>query len=69
MCLPGLPVAFDAHDLAFLHPQNFNFIQSFNPLIIVVFGGLGSMTGTIIAGFAWILLLEGRSAPLFASRV
>ncbi len=48
-----------AHDLAFLHPQSFNFIQSFNPLIIVVFGGLGSMTGTIFAGFTWILLLEG----------
>lgn len=48
-----------AHDLAFLHPQSFSFIQSFNPLIIVVFGGLGSMTGTMITGFLWILLLEG----------
>lgn len=55
----GLAGGIRAHDLAFLHPQNFNFIQSFNPLIIVVFGGLGSMTGTLIAGFAWILLLEG----------
>ena len=25
----------------------------------LVFGGLGSMTGTIITGFLWILLLEG----------
>jgi len=48
-----------AHDLAFLHPQTFAYVQSFNPLIIVVFGGLGSMTGTIATGFAWILLLEG----------
>lgn len=48
-----------AHDLAFLHPQSFNFIQSFNPLIIVVFGGLGSMSGTLFTGFLWILLLEG----------
>jgi branched-chain amino acid transport system permease protein len=55
----GLAGGIRAHDLAFLHPQSFNFIQSFNPLIIVVFGGLGSMTGTIFTGFLWILLLEG----------
>jgi branched-chain amino acid transport system permease protein len=55
----GLAGGIRAHDLAFLHPGSFNFIQSFNPLIIVVFGGLGSMTGTLITGFLWILLLEG----------
>jgi len=55
----GLAGGMRAHDLAFLHPQSFNFVQSFNPLIIVVFGGLGSMTGTLFTGFIWILLLEG----------
>ncbi|HET90455.1 MAG TPA: branched-chain amino acid ABC transporter permease [Chloroflexi bacterium] len=55
----GLAGGIRAHDLAFLHPQSFNFIQSFNPMIIVVFGGLGSITGTVFAGFAWIILLEG----------
>ncbi|HEY88432.1 MAG TPA: branched-chain amino acid ABC transporter permease [Thermoflexia bacterium] len=55
----GLAGGIRAHDMAFLHPQSFNFIQSFNPLIIVVFGGLGSMTGTILTGFIWIFLLEG----------
>ncbi|HNT76880.1 MAG TPA: branched-chain amino acid ABC transporter permease [Anaerolineae bacterium] len=55
----GLAGGIRAHDLAFLHPQSFNFIQSFNPLIIVVFGGLGSMTGTLFTGFVWIILLEG----------
>ncbi|MBN1874450.1 MAG: branched-chain amino acid ABC transporter permease [Anaerolineae bacterium] len=55
----GLAGGIRAHDLAFLHPQSFNFIQSFNPLIIVVFGGLSSMTGTLITGFIWIVLLEG----------
>ncbi len=55
----GLAGGIRAHDLAFLHPQSFNFIQSFNPLIIVVLGGLGSMTGTILTGFIWIIVLEG----------
>jgi len=55
----GLAGGIRAHDLAFLHPQSFNFVQSFNPLIIVVLGGLGSMTGTLVTGFLWILLLEG----------
>ncbi len=61
----GLAGGLRAHDMAFLHPQSFNFIQSFNPLIIVVFGGLGSMTGTLFTGFAWIILLEGllRNLP------
>jgi branched-chain amino acid transport system permease protein len=48
-----------AHYIGFLSPDTFNFILGFNPLIIVVFGGLGSMTGTIAAAFAWIFFLEG----------
>ncbi len=61
----GLAGGIRAHDIAFLVPQMFNFIQSFNPLIIVVFGGLGSMTGTTVTGFLWIVLLEGvlRNLP------
>lgn len=55
----GLAGAIRAHDQAFLHPTMFGFLPSFNPLIIIVFGGLGSMTGTIITGFFWIFLLEG----------
>lgn len=55
----GLAGGIRAHDLAFLHPTTFGFLPSFNPLIIIVFGGLGSMTGTIITGFFWIFLLEG----------
>jgi branched-chain amino acid transport system permease protein len=55
----GLAGGIRAHDLAFLHPQSFNFIQAFNPLLIVVFGGLGSITGSIFGGFVWIIFLEG----------
>ena len=48
-----------AHFMGFLAPGSFDFITGFNPLIVVVFGGLGSMTGTIVASFGWIFFLEG----------
>ncbi len=43
----------------FLSPGGFDFLAGFNPLIIVVFGGLSSMTGSITASFGWIFFLEG----------
>jgi branched-chain amino acid transport system permease protein len=55
----GMGGAIYAHFIGFLSPGSFNFLMGFNPLIIVVFGGLGSMTGTIIASFGWIFFLEG----------
>jgi len=48
-----------AHYIGFLSPATFSFLLGFNPLIIIVFGGLGSMTGTIAASFGWIFFLEG----------
>jgi branched-chain amino acid transport system permease protein len=55
----GVAGALYAHINGFLHPDTFNFIKSFDPMIIVVFGGLGSITGTVFASFAWALVLEG----------
>jgi branched-chain amino acid transport system permease protein len=43
----------------FLSPNTFGFLPGFNPLIIVVFGGLGSVTGSLAASFGWIFFLEG----------
>jgi branched-chain amino acid transport system permease protein len=48
-----------AHYIGFLSPGAFDFLVGFNPLIIIVFGGLGSMTGTIAAAFGWTFFLEG----------
>ena len=62
----GLAGGLYAHINGFLHPDTFNFINSFDPMIIVVLGGLGSITGTVFASFAWPLVLEGfcaRSCP------
>lgn len=55
----GMGGAIYAHFIGFLSPGSFDFLVSFNPLIIVVFGGLGSMTGTIAASFGWLFFLEG----------
>ncbi len=55
----GLAGGVYAHYIGFLSPGAFDFLIGFNPMIIVVFGGLGSMTGTITASFGWIFFLEG----------
>ncbi|MCX7994536.1 MAG: branched-chain amino acid ABC transporter permease [candidate division WOR-3 bacterium] len=48
-----------AHLYSFLHPSNFDFLKSIDLLLIVVLGGLGSISGTIIAAIGWTFLLEG----------
>ena len=63
----GLAGGLYAHINGFLHPDMFNFIKSFDPMIIVVFGGLGSVTGTVIAAFAWPLVLEGLLRQILPS--
>jgi branched-chain amino acid transport system permease protein len=55
----GLGGGVYAHYIGFLSPATFSFIAGFNPLIIIVFGGLGSMSGTIAASFGWTFFLEG----------
>jgi len=55
----GLAGGLYAHINGFLHPNTFNFIKSFDPMIIIVMGGLGSITGTLGASFAWAFILEG----------
>jgi branched-chain amino acid transport system permease protein len=55
----GLAGGLYAHVGGFLVPDTFNFIRSFDPMIVVVFGGLGSVTGTVAAAFIWSLGLEG----------
>jgi branched-chain amino acid transport system permease protein len=55
----GLAGGLLAHYQAFLAPNMFHFIKSFDPLIIIVFGGLGSMTGTLAGTIFWAATLEG----------
>jgi branched-chain amino acid transport system permease protein len=48
-----------AHLYTFLHPSNFDFLKSIDVLLIVVLGGLGSISGTLVAAIGWTFLLEG----------
>jgi branched-chain amino acid transport system permease protein len=55
----GLAGGLYAHLYTFLHPSNFDFLKSIDVLLIVVLGGLGSISGTLVAAAAWTFLLEG----------
>jgi len=57
--LAGLAGGIYAHSYPFLHPSSFDFLQSFNFLIIVVAGGMGSLTGTVVTAVGWVFLQEG----------
>ena len=56
--LAGLGGGLFATEFGYLNPSQFNFLSSINYLVIVVFGGLGSMTGTVIASYLLVMLQE-----------
>ena len=57
--LAGLGGALYAYLYSFLHPSNFDFLKSIDFLIIVIVGGMGSITGTLYAGLLWVAVIEG----------
>lgn len=57
--LAGIAGALYAHLYTFLHPSNFDVLRSIDFLIIVIIGGMGSITGTIYAGLIWVGVIEG----------
>jgi branched-chain amino acid transport system permease protein len=48
-----------AHYLAYLNPSMFTFIRSFEVIVMVVLGGMGSITGAVLAAFILTISLEG----------
>jgi len=48
----GIAGAIYAHYFFLIQPGTFNFMKSFDILVMVVFGGLGSITGSVIAAVA-----------------
>ena len=55
----GLAGGLYAHLYSFLHPSNFTWLKSVDPFVMVVFGGVGSMTGTTLGAYVFVTLLEG----------
>lgn len=62
--LAGLAGGLYAHRYPFLHPSSFDFLKSIDVLLVVVLGGLGSLTGTVVTAVAWVFLQEGLRAVL-----
>jgi len=47
-----------AHQYGYLSPTNFSFMKSFDSVVIIVLGGLGSVSGAILAAIALSILPE-----------
>ena len=47
-----------AHDFSYLNPSEFGFMKSVELVIMVVLGGLGSISGSVVAAFLLTLLPE-----------
>lgn len=54
----GVAGALFSHFTNFISPSSFTFLQSVNAVIMVVLGGMGSMTGSIVAAFIITILPE-----------
>jgi branched-chain amino acid transport system permease protein len=54
----GVAGALFAHYLCYLNPSSFNFMKSIDVVVMVVLGGMGSITGSVIAAIIITLLPE-----------
>ena len=54
----GIAGVLFAHNNKFLHTNDFQFIRSFEIIIMIVLGGLGSMTGAVLGAIVVTLLPE-----------
>jgi branched-chain amino acid transport system permease protein len=56
--MAGVAGGLFAHYLIYLHPNSFTFIKSFEIIIMIVIGGLGSITGSVLGAVLYITLTE-----------
>lgn len=56
--IAGMAGALVAHDQQFLHPNSFNFMWSVIILVMIILGGQGSVTGSIVGAVILTILPE-----------
>jgi branched-chain amino acid transport system permease protein len=54
----GIAGGLYAHFYGFLNPSIFNFMKSFEAVVIIVLGGLGSVSGAVLAAIGLTILPE-----------
>ena len=54
----GVAGALYAHRMTYISPNDFTFLKSVDILVMLVLGGLGSITGAVVAAFSLTLLPE-----------
>jgi len=57
--MAGVAGGLFAHYLMYLHPKSFTFLKSFEIIIMIVIGGLGSISGSVLGAVLFISLTEG----------
>ena len=57
--LAGVAGGLFAHYLMYIHTNSFTFLRSFEIIIMIVIGGLGSISGSILGAVLFITLTEG----------
>lgn len=62
--LAGLAGALYAYRYPYLHPSSFDLMKSLDFLLVVVLGGLGSLSGTLVTSVFIVFLLEGLRMAL-----
>ena len=58
----GIAGGLYAHFKQFIHPDGFNFLRSFDIVVIVILGGMGNTPGVILAAILLTVLPEGLRA-------
>jgi len=57
--LAGIAGGLFAHYLMYINVRSFSFLKSFEIIIMIVIGGLGSITGSVLGAVLFISLTEG----------